>query len=453
MPTELRPDQIEDLAVHIANPKWLNHSEPGTGKTPIVNVLMEYAWEYEKKRSFFVQPKGLIRKNYKELLKFTDLTPDDIAVYDGTPPQREKIRKANYKVLLLGFDMFGKEWPLIKEIHPDFKSVVVDEIHMGFKGNDSNRTKGMYACMRTCDRFLPMSGTLIDGRLDSAYPVIRTIEPRYYYDHNAFMCQHALTDDYGQVMGWTNHEKVGRILARHQTRRLFSDIHGIQDPIFQVELCEMHHKQRYAYDELEEKALLELEDRFIDAQTPALQSLRCRQVMQHPHTFGLLKDTELTGKEQSLMVHIEDHVNTKKPVVIFGVLVPEQHRIVRLLTEAGLRVGLINGEVPEFKRGEIDEAFQEGRLDAIVGSPECASVGYNWGHCDHFIYSSIDYRDTNFSQSYKRGIRGKRTIPLRCTILKYDDCEVENRIFSVVERKSADANRVDSSYRIIKLNR
>lgn len=38
------------------------------------------------------------------------------------------------------------------------------------------------------------TGTLIDGKLNSAYPAIRAIEPRYYWDYKQFLRAHQLRD-------------------------------------------------------------------------------------------------------------------------------------------------------------------------------------------------------------------------------------------------------------------
>lgn len=442
----LRPDQLEDLSKFITNPRFINCNDPGTGKTPVVCVLQEYYWTEEKSRTFWPQPLSLVKKNYNELLKFTNFTPDDVAIYDGSEAKRNLILKKEPKVILLGYNRFAKEWANIKSVLPDFKSVVVDEMHLGYKGDKSIRTQALYKCMKTCKHFVPMSGTLIDGRLDSVYPTFHVVEPRYYWDHNAFIMQHALTDDYGRVMGWSNHEKIGHILMKHGVRRSFESIFGKEKPVIQVQECEMHPKQRDAYEELEAHALVELEDRFLEAQTPALMALRCRQIMQHPSSFGLMPEGSLTGKEEAILIHAEDHQRKKTPFVVFAVFQPEQERIANLLTELGLKIGLINGNISHEKRAEIDEKFRAGLLDGIVGSPETASVGFNWGHCGHFIYSSIDYRDTNFEQSYKRGIRGKRDFPLWVTVLQYADNPVEDRIIQVVENKSLDRHRVDNSY-------
>lgn len=451
MAETLRPDQIEDLAFLIANKRCGVLNDPGTGKTPTVDMFCEYLWQYEQKKVLFPQPKSLLKKNKRELLRFTNFEEDEIIIVDGTPKQRAAlIASPRGKVFLMGFKRFADDWRLIKEHHPEIDAVIVDEIHMGFKSHDSQRTKQLFMAMREIERFVAMSGTLIDGRLDSCYPTIKIIEPRYYTNHRSFLAQHALTDEFGRVIEWINHAKLGRIFQRHCIRRTFESIFGKVDKVIQTELCEMHPKQREKYDEFESTAVLELEDKFLDGTNPAVAAIRCRQIMAHPHTMGLLEPDEQTGKDARLEVHLEDHLNKGTPVLIYATLVPEQERIALMCAKMGFNVGLMNGNVSSKERGQVDEDFQSGKLNCVVGSPPTAAVGYNWQHVDHVIFASLDYQNSNFDQAYKRCVRGKRDKPLWITVLEYED-SIDQRIFEIVNKKSQDAAKVDSTYETLDL--
>lgn len=445
MPTPLRPDQIEDLAFYIANPKCANLSDPGCGKTPSVCVYIEYLWSYKGTKTIWSMPKSLLRKNKMELLRFTNLTEDQIVLVDGTPMERmQQMSRSTGVVFLMGFKRFADDWKTLKNYHPQINAKMIDEVHMGFKGYDSQRTKELFKFMRETEYFLPMSGTLIDGKLDSCYPTIKIIEPRYYASHNSFMQQHAIVDEYGTVVEWQNHDKLGRIFKRHCIRRTFESVHGKVEVVITHEMCEMHEKQREAYDEFESLAILELEDKFLDGTNPAVAAIRCRQIMGHPHTFGLLKSGETTGKDDALETHFEDHMRKKEPLLIYASLNPEQERIASFAEKSGLRTGLINGTVHTKERDRIDIAFQKGELDCVVGSAATAAVGYNWGHVDHIIYASLDYQDSSFKQARSRAIRGARK-PLWVTVLEYRN-SIDQRIFTIVNKKSGDMNKVDSSY-------
>lgn len=451
----LREDQLEDLSLLIGNPKFGLLNDPGTGKTPTVCVYSWYLWKNLGIKTLWPQPKGLMRKNRMELLRWTDFKDEEIVVIDGSKRERERqILNPFGKVFLMGFSRFADDWKMMKMAHPQAQAVFVDEYHMGFKTPTSKRTQSLLEAFNpnrpSFSHFVPMSGTLIAGRLDNAYSAIKIIEPRYYANHFDFLRQHAIMDGWGNVVGWTNHEKLGRIFQNHFSRRSFESVYGDQSPIIVPDVGDMAPKQLAAYREFEENALLELEEAFLTGSSGGVFALRCRQICAHPHTFGLMKEGELTGKDELLMVHLEDHKNTDEPLLIYAALVPEQERIAKICREAGFRVGLINGTVDMTTRDEIDVKFQKGELDIVVGSPATMAVGYNWGHVNHVIFASIDYQDDNFVQAYKRAIRGVRKRPLLIHVLEYRN-SVDQIIFNIVNHKSQHLHKIDKSYGTLSL--
>lgn len=445
--TELRPYQVEDLTFYIANERCANLSDPGTGKTPSVCVYIRYLIRNRGIKVLWVMPKSLLVKNREELLRFTDLDPEEIVIIDGTPKKRAEQMAQPAGVFLLGGDRFRDDWEHLKNTHPEIDAVVVDEIHMIFKTATSKRTKELFRAMRKIKVFLAMTGSLISGRLDSAYPTIHVIEPRYYYDRWSFLMQHAIMDDAGKVLGWTNHAKLGLILKKHTIRRTFESIYGDQEIVAIRRQCEMSPPQREAYDEFEEDAILELDDYFLTGIDPGVKAIRARQIMAHPETFGIGVGVP-TGKDEALAVELADHWNRQEPLLIYAALVPEQERIVKLCRSHGFRTGLINGSVSAPERSRLDEAFRKGEIDVLVASAATAAVGFNWSHIDHIIFASIDYLDVNVSQAIRRAIRGTRTKPLRVTFLEYTH-SIDQRIFSIVTRKSASAHQVDDSYGVL----
>lgn len=439
---QLRPYQSAHLAFHIANTRSLNLSHPGTGKTPTACLYIQYLVQNQNAIVAFVMPKSLLQKNFDEMLNFTSLTTDEIAIVDGTPKKRDEIyARPNVKVFLMGFDCFSREWTKLPK---GFNGVVVDEFHMGYKTNDSKRTQSFYAAMNHAKYFLGMTGTLIDGRLSSAYPAIRVIEPRYYRDYKQFLWQHAILDEWGSVQMWTNHAKIARILGKHAVAMTFAEAYkDSPKPIIIPEKCQMVAKHYDLYKEFEEKALLELEDKYLtDSGSGGVHQMRCRQIIEAPESIGITEKFEL-GKDEVLKVHLEDAKNSGKPLLIFSCFVAEQERIKKICEEEyGFRVGLINGSVSGKKRAEIDSDFKAGNLDIVIGSPETMAVGFNWEHVDTVIFVSIDYKDSNWKQAIQRADRGTRKYPLKVYRLFYGNCAVEERLWQIVKTKMEDSRKV-----------
>jgi hypothetical protein len=577
----LRPEQIERLAQYIANPRFLDLSDPGTGKTPPVCTYIWYVWKEHQQFSLWTQPKSLLGKNRRELLRWTEFKPDEVVilrrnwepitgptnlptmervkevqyadeviirqpgdtntrkgdtlpyelivelndvvkaaggkpakydfnwVYEVTAPGdtdlavgmpiagnmlsdlnkelkaakkkqvkgRRTYRKAQLtervidaiaaarvqgaKAILCSFHFHRENWERLLEVFPELGLLAIDELHMGYGGIDSQNTAALYGTTRHCQRFIGMTGTLLNGKLDSVFPAIYVIEPLYYPRGYAdFRAQHvAFEDDYGRVIRWKNEAKVGQILLNHGVRRTFEEVYGKEDVVFLPADVDMNPLMREAYDEFHEAAMLELHDgRFLDGTLPGVATIRARQIIAHPETFGLCKG-EMTGKDEWLEIQVIDAIERGENLLIFSVHIPEQLRIVELLKKMGRRVGLMNSTVSGSKRDAIDLAFQgldkngnrvPRSIDDVVGSPQTMAVGWNWEHVDHVIPVSYDYQDVNWLQSYRRASRGTRTKTLRVTFPRYFD-SVDFRVLDIIYEKSVLANKVDPTRPILQL--
>lgn len=471
----LREYQLVDLAFSMARDRGANLSDPGCGKTPPTCVWFYWLWTHHQTRSFWVMPKSLLKKNKKELLEFTNFKEEDVLIYDGTPAKRKKLRDtSNAKVWLMGFRRYAEEWRTLKRLHPDFDALGVDEIHMGFGGFSSSQTQEFLASMNYVKRFLPMTGTLINGRLDSAYPTIAAINPLYYSSLEHFHAVHAVKDVDGRIVAWKNHDHLAKIMGQVAVRRSFAEVYGKQEVVPIIEEVEMSPKQAEVYRQWEDQAILELDDRFVDAPNQGVAAIRARQILAHPECIKLpsqwdpdtgkaiawethnLIGNEMTGEDERLLIHLADHKNTGKPFIIFGVFQPQLERVAELCRKQGFKVGLIHGGLSQKVRDETAEAFENGELDGLVGSYKTCGVGYNWQwwngiEQDHIICLDLDYQDSAYLQAIRRAIRGERETPLRVSIFKYADAKVEDRVIEIVERKSEDSNKVDPTNERIQL--
>ena len=462
----LRPDQFEDLSSLIANPRFLLLSDPGCGKTPPVCLYAYWLAREKSQVTLWVMPNSLLDKNRDELLAWAPFDPEDVVVFDtdrttakdwegptftridrkGRPHVEGDLIAAavGAKVLLCGQKFFTTHWARILKHHA-VGCIAIDEMHMGFSTADSANTTALLTVLQHVERFVGMTGTLIAGRLDSCYPAIAACDERYYPGGFAtFVAQHAeFIDEYNRVQGWVNLEKIKDILNRHATRRTFEEIHGKESKVVRVEWCDMGRRVREAYDTFHEQGVLELEEAWLDGTEPGVAFVRCRQLMEHPETMGL-GFTEPNGKDERLRIHLEDAKALGTAVVIFAKLIPQQERLLELARSMGLTAELMTGSTPMNQRAGISKAFQEGRIQAIIASPQVAAVGFNWGHVDHILFASLDWRDVDFFQAYRRAMRGVRTKPLRITVLGFRK-SVDLRVFEIIREGSQLAHDVDPS--------
>lgn len=436
-PTKLRDRRVESVRVRIIDPKdtglkkrSLTHYKALTSQ----GLRVGYPSDNDEEFDIIVEPlkgpdgKPVMQKGATEPVKVKDL-----------------IAASQAKVFIATFDFGRMHYEHLLKCHPDLDLLLVDELHLGYKGPESARTQSFYFLNKHCNHFVGMTGSLVDGRLDSAFPALHVIEPRYYGSYQGFLDDHAgLMDDYGRVLFWQNTEKLKQIVERHSVCRTFEEVYGKEQIVHDHVLVDVGPKCRKAYEQFHEQAMLELEDQsIIDGTLPGVALIRARQILAHPETMGLANG-ETTGKDERLAIYAAEG----QKMLLFSPLKPEQRRLTALLQSLGLKGGLINSDVPRSQRDKIDQAMKAGELDFIVASGPTASVGYDWEMIDHVIFANVDYQDVNFIQGYRRADRGSRTKPLRITSMEYRDT-VERRLYQIVSSKSQLANLVDPSRKVL----
>ena len=309
-----------------------------------------------------------------------------------------------------------------------------------------------------------MTGTLIDGKLETAFPALNIIEPRYYGSFDAFKNFHTSYDPFtSKKLGYRKHDHLQTILRKHCIRRLFKDIFGHQEVVTQVEWLAMNDEQRRLYDTFEKEAILELENFYITGKEPGVAFIRACQIMEHPNRFPNLAGSgfvdimpgETPAKLDRLELHLTDHLETRTPVIIYAAMRPQQREAFALAEKMGMRVALIDGDASQSERAASDRAFRAGELDTLVCSPQVADTGFNWQFSGerelaHIIFCSLPYKDVVYSQAVKRAIRKNRSSALRVTVLAYRD-SLDIRKMQILMNKSLDAARVDPTQTILNI--
>lgn len=465
----LRDYQLDDLAFLMKQRRALLLHDPGGGKTPPACLFMYWVWKEHKGVSLWSMPTHLMRKNRDELLRFSNFKPEEVCIIRGefTAARKEKLRKSGAKVFIVSFQgLVGKrsgtpEW----KKYDNVKCVVIDELHKAFSNPESPSSQELWRAMNVIPFFCGMTGTLIKGRLNSAYTMLQIIDPRFYGNYRDFLNQHAIKDYFGTIIGWRNHEKLSKILGIISRRKTFDEIYGAQEIVFFIEHVDMTSDQKAAYDEYKASGMLELDKLILEGANEGVNLLRLRQILAHPECIsvpvtrdekGRILRSEIvslgvSSRDDRLKDHLEEHKDSGEPLLILSSLKPEQERVLRLCQEAGLTCALINSDTPQSRRVEIDKAFQAGKLQVVVGSPKTMATGFNWPHLNHVIFLSLDYDHDDFIQAYRRAVRGKRNRPLRVTLIQYRS-SVEQLQDEILDRKSRESNAVDPTYEILNLS-
>jgi len=453
----LRSYQEEHLGFFLNNPRSIDMSEAGTGKTPVM-CLWIYA-QTQGGRVIWAMPKSLLAKNYEELLLWSNLTPEEITLVDGTKPQREKqIARKSTKVFIMGFDAFANNWEYMRSLYPNLVHLCIDEAHKGFSTHGERdyrnpnkfygprRTVMMYEYLRKGGCFLPATGTILNGRLSSCYPFISRIESRYYGTYKKFLEWHAILDDYNKPAFWKNHERLSILLNRHGKRITFEDAYGKENKEIFTIPCIMSTKQKKHYKEIEDRAITELDSGdLLEAKGGAMAIRKCLEIMQIPESLGINEGDE--GKLAQLTNLLEDAKQENSPVLIFETVKAAQYKWCDAAKELGFNAAVMNGEVTGDNRQWMDKDFREGKIDVLVCSPDVAGVGFNWQHVNMILFMTLDWQDTTFIQNYRRALRGVRETMLKLYILMYR-ASIDGRIAQKINAKSYDRNQVEKGVEV-----
>lgn len=467
MTLSLRDYQEGDLAFLISKKKGLLMHDPGTGKTPPACLFIYYVWAKHGSKTIWAMPTHLMKKNKAELLAWSNFKENEVAIVDGSRKKKDAlIADKNVKVWITSFPglVQKKAWTQYEGV----RCVIVDEFHKYFSNHESPSTQELYRCVKKMEFFCGMSGTVIKGRLDSAYPMIQIIEPRFYGNSNDFLAQHAIKDFFGKIIGWRNGEKIKAVLNHIGRRTSFESVFGKRDIVFFIQEVDMGPKQKALYDQFKNMGMAELDNLILEGSNEGVNLLRLRQILAHPERISVPTDRDDNGKitefqvvdasggttterDERIKLIMQDHLDNKEPLVIVSTLIPEQERLYKLAQEVGLKAALINSTVPNHVRWKIDEDFQAGRIDCVVGSPATMGTGFNWSHIDHILFAALDFATDDFIQILMRGFRGKRGRPLRATLVQYRGT-VEQHIDKVHDKKSRESNNIDPSYLLLNLS-
>lgn len=453
----LRPYQEEHLGFFLNNPRAIDMSEAGTGKTPVM-CLWVYA-QTQGGRVIWAMPKSLLAKNYEELLLWSNLTPEEITLVDGTKQQREKqFNRDSTKVFIMGFDAFANNWQEMRQRYPNLIHLCIDEAHKGFSTHGARdyrnpnkfwgprRTVMMYEYLKKGGNFLPATGTILNGRLSSCYPFISMIESRYYGSYDKFLEWHAILDDYNKPAFWKNHARLSQLLSRHGKRITFEDAYGEENKQIFTIPCIMSSKQKKHYKEIEDRAITELDNgNVLEAEGAAVAIRRCLEIMQNPEALGINEGDE--GKLEQLKNLMADAKQENSPVLLFETVKSAQYKWLEAIEDLGFKAAVMNGNVTGEKRQWLDKQFRDGDIQVLICSPDVAGVGFNWQHVNMILFMSLDWQDTTFIQNYRRAMRGVRDTILKIYILMYRS-SIDGRIAQKINAKSYDRNQVEKGVQV-----
>lgn len=414
-------------------------------------------------RAIWIQPSSLMEKNREELLTWNpDFKDHHVKVVKGTAKKKQAIcADPDTLVWVMTAEAFKSYYGTMKGSFKDIIQIVCDEPHLYYRGFKSARTQFFVNNVADHVRVQFLTATPTPrGKLTSAYIYCHMIQPSYYGCYDWFINTHADLDEYQNPSVWKNHDRLWRFLDNYSICWTTKDMYGDVDEIIIRDVVQMEPKVHKVYREFEDLGIAEVANSVLRASSGGVTSLRCRQMLAHPHSINMPAGWDDSGNVTSWeelnifsgmtpkLERICDYAEEGEPLIIFGAFTQEINKIAETLKTKGLRVGVIHGQVPQATRNKLDVDFQNGLLDVMVCSAATAGVGFNWGHVDTVIFHSLNYGDDEFLQAVARAKRGIRKNILRIVVLEYEN-SIDQPVMWAVHHNSRNSHESNHDNPII----
>jgi len=436
--------QRETAQFLASNSRGFCFNEQGTGKTASVIWAADYLMAAGMiKRVLVVCPLSIMQSAWQaDLFKFAVHRTVDVAY--GSAEKRKKIANSSAEFVVINYDGLPAiaESAIAKNM---FDLIVIDEAN-AYKNVQTKRWKLMKKLVTPNTWLWMLTGTPAAQSPVDAYGLgklcVPNRAPRFFGDyHESVMAQVG-------PFRWVpraNAEKIVFDMLQPAIRFEKAQCLDLPDVTHVSRLVPLTPQQRKYYKELKDQMLTEAAGEEISSVNAAakmnkLLQISCGAVYTDS---GAIIDFDVSNR----LAAVEEVINECSHKVI--VFVPFRHTISLLqnyITKAGIKCGVINGDVPVRKRTEIFKKFQETNdLKVLVIQPQAAAHGVTLTAANTIIwYAPVTSTETYLQANARIDRPGQRN-PM--TIVHIEGSPVERRLYAMLQSNINNHEKVVDLYK------
>lgn len=269
----------------------------------------------------------------------------------------------------------------------DWFAVVGDEIHRA-KNRRASQTKGLHRTRADKGIMIGQTGTPLMNAPDELWSVLHWLWPEEYTSYWRFYETYVeYTEGYfGKVItGVRNPDALRFELRERLVRRTKDQVLDLPEKTRVTVPVELSADERKFYDELTAQVWMDLQNEanagddvlakaiaggslegLLKIPNGAARMVRLQQALEHPANI----DPKARVQRSSKMDDCEEIIldNRHQPHVVFCKFKRTVSIFAERLREKGLRVGVYTGDTPPAVRTSLEDQFQAGDLDVMVGT-------------------------------------------------------------------------------------
>lgn len=386
----LRPYQNEDVQYlhHLKSAGVFN--EPRTGKTPTTIELLK---QLKAEKNVIICPASLIWNWKKEFEKW--YPEHKVIVVDDIKSKRRKLYDSfTTGTMIISKDTFKLDKPDIR-----FNVAVVDEAHF-LRNYKSAQSQAI--CNVNAERRYALTGTPTVKHAVDIFGILKFLYPKKFSNYWAFAERYFYLDKghFGVEVGAAKaHRKdeLQEMIGLMSVQRKRKDIMQWLPNKIRIDIpVQMSGKQEELYEQMSKEFLAWDEDAEVDASNVLTQLLRLRQICIDPRLIGF------EGKGNKTRAIVEYLDDNREPIIVMSMFTSYLKLLKEELTELGLCVGMITGEMSNIEKQNTVYNFQSGKLDVVLCNIISAGVGFTLDRAETIIFTDKAWNPSDNEQAEDR---------------------------------------------------
>lgn len=442
-PPPLFKHQAVSVDFVLKNPRVLDSSDPGTGKT---RVEIE-AFAARRKRgggcALVIAPKSLLRSAWQD--DFAKFAPH-IKTVVAPATKREQAFAEEADVYITNID--AAKWLAQQKpaFFKRFDTLIIDELS-AFKHHTSQRSKAMNKIKKYFKYRYGLTGTPNSNSITDLWHQVFLLDDgqrlgKSFYQFRNSVCAPKQVGPQPNMLQWEDKEgaelAVGSLLADMVIRHKFEECIDIPANHTYSVPYHMSAKQLKAYKQMEKHAITLLDSgKMVSAPNAAVVMNKLLQIASGASYLGGTEgedDGEYALVDTERYELVGDLVEQRDHSVCFFNWVHQRDQLIAEFQRRGITYVVIDGTTKDKDRKEAVDRFQAGFYRVLLAHPQSAAHGLTLTRGTATIWASPTFNLEHFIQGNRRIYRAGQTQKTE-TIVVIAPGTAEEYVFQKLQEK------------------